>query len=296
MDSVFNVDVMKTMIRKILIILVMIFCILTFGCTSPEKEDLSKNIDNLELEIDKLENDLEDLYTDRDIIQREYNEILEKYNDMIKVEDMFEWLNICDIDAMRANFKIHLYCYDKWLFIKTDDYSQTSSAVLIKTNTDTKFVLTSYYAVNKVNDYEYNEITLYDAFQNEYTGEVVKMNKDYSLALVKINSPGDKLYYMNVADNNPTVGMPICNIYYNENGIQNYMNFSKVDRYITEDESFKFIYNECPTSDTIYGGMAVDLNGKLAGVTVYTYDSGKYVSSVPAEIIRMFMKSAGLSV
>jgi len=287
---------MKVTLRRILVLIVMIFCLVTVGCTSPEKEELSKNINNLELEIENLENNLDDLFKNRDNKKNEYNDILEKYNEMLKVEDMFNWLNLCDIDAMRANFKIHTYCYNKWLFIKTDEHNQTASAILIKTNTNTKYVLTSYYAVNEVNDYEYNEITLYDAFENEYSGEVVKMNKDYSLALVKIKSPGDKLYYMSVADNNPKVGMPICNIYYNENGVQNYMNFSKVDSYITEDESFKFIYNECPTSDTVYGGMSVDVNGKLAGVIVYTYDSGKYISSVPAEIIREFLENVGIYV
>lgn len=272
----------------------MIFTLFVSSCNSEKKEYYRNEINQLESELSQLESEINNFEFKYAQLLETYTKLKLECDEIPTFDEMLKWLNVCNVNAVRSNFKLKVYSYNEFLFIKTETYTTTGSAVLVETNTTDKYLITTYALVKHTNDYDKTEITLVDAFENEYSGNLIHMSSSYHLAIIKIDSSNDRHYCIPVATNNPIVNDPICNIYYHENGIYNYMNFSYIKSYKDESLDFKVIYNECENVNTVYGGMCVDFNGKLCGVIIYTYESGKHIGSVPSNVIRKYLQSRNL--
>jgi len=208
---------------------------------------------------------------------------------------MYQWAHICNRDGMRANIKLTVEHKKYFIGIPIDTKSYTVSGVLIKTNKNKLYVLTTSSVLETINGYSKKICTVTDAFNVTYDGTIVTYDTNYNLGLIEISSQHDNLNSVSLASNDPKTNDAICNIYYNNNGPINAMNFTKIKQYVKEGLSFNLIYNEVPLCDSIYGGMSLDINGNLCGLIIYTYSSTSCVSSVPVSQIRSFLNQNGIS-
>ena len=283
---------MKKIFLLNIIIVISIFC---FGCTTPEKTEYYNDITQLEETIDNLEYQLELLKRENQIIKNQINSLSNQLDEKFTKEEMYEWAHICNRDGMRANMKLIVEHKKYFLGIPIDTKSYTVSGVLIKTNKNKLYVLTTSSVLETIDGYSKKKCKLTDAFNVTYDGTIVTYDSNYNLGLIEISSQHDHLYSVKLSSSNPSVNDPICNIFYNIKGPVNSMNFTRIDRYINEDLGFSLIYNTATIYDSIYGGMSLDINGNLCGLIIYTYSSTSCVSSVPVSQIRSFLNQNGIS-
>ena len=264
------------MIRKIIFTLLVV--VLSFGFLTGAKSSVLTAEEYRE-EIVKLEQEIEDLQKEIDILKNdilkfetEYKELEEKFDGLLKKEDMYNWLNQCNIYNVRANMKIDARHYNtNFIGMVTKEETHTGSGFIFCEDGNTKYVLTTYYLTN---DKGYKKIsyTLYDAFQTKYTATLLASSQEYGIAVLKFtDSLTNDLYVAPLAKADPVVGDPVCNIYSLNNSAYNHINFSKVKSYdSTSYYTFDVFTNDVDTESSVYGSMSVDLNGNVVGIVSLT--------------------------
>lgn len=290
-----NKRILKKIFTFCFIILLSIFII---GCTSPEKQEYYNNITALEQEINKLEFELDALKNTNEYLNSEINRLNKLYEEEFTKEEMYNWAHICNRDGMRSNMKVYVEHKKTFLGIPIDTKLYEVSGVLVKISSNKGYILTSNVVVQTIDGYNKKVCKVTDAFNVEYDATIIGYSTKYHLGLIEFTLSHDLLYAVKVASSSPKTNDPICNIFYNSNGPRNYMHYTKVSSYVKENGvDFNLLKNDSINSDTIYGGMALDINGNLAGVIIYTYnDNSNSVSSVPSEYIRKYLNENGINV
>ena len=287
--------------RKIFITFLIIVLSLIFltGAKSSllTKEEYASEIVELEEDITELEEAIEQIKNQMKEYEAQYSQLEKELTDQLTKEDMYDWLNQCNIYNVRSNVKITAKFYNKSFGFETSSKSYSGNGFIFCASGNIKYVLTTYYLIEDTN-YDYVSFKLHDAFQTEYTAKLYKSNKEYGIAILYFTDTGQNdLYVAPLATSDPNVNDPICNIYSLNNSAYNHMNFSKVNSYTSSSHSsFNLMKNEIDTTSAIYGCMSVDLKGNVVGMVLETTtENGMYCNSVPVSKIREYLLSAGFT-
>lgn len=287
------------MLRKIVLPILVIFLsfgfligakssVLTHDEYKTEIAKLEKDIEQLELEINSIKNDVLKL-------ENEYKTIEAQFEGLLTKEDMYDWLNQCNIYNVRANMKIEAKHYDSVFGFTTKEQTYSGNGFIFCAEGNTKYVLTTYFLTND-KGYQNVSYTLYDAFQTKYSATLYKSSEQYGIAILKFtDNYANDLYVAPLAKNNPQVSDPVCNIYSLDGSAYNHMNFSKIDGYgQTTYFEFDVFSNEIDTKSSIYGCMSVDIEGKVVGmVSITNTDTKDYCKSIPVTKIIEYLKTVG---
>ena len=229
-------------------------------------------------------------------IEKDMAYVKELGGDLTK-DDMYDWLNQCNIYNVRSNVKITARHYNSILGIETSHKEVSGSGFIFCESGNRKYVLTSYFLTS---DSGYNKVSfkLNDAFQTEYNATLYKASEKYGLAILYFtDTKQNDLYVAPLATTNPNVGSPICNIYSLNGSAYNHMNFSKVYSYEGSTYfDFNLIKNEIDTVSSIYGCMSVGLDGRVVGMVSLTNSgSTNYCKSIPVSKIREYLVTVGFT-
>ena len=105
-----------------------------------------------------------------------------KGGDLTK-DDMYDWLNQCNIYNVRSNVKVTARHYNSVLGIETSHKEVSGSGFIFCESGNTKYVLTSYF-LTSVSGYSKVSFKLNDAFQTEYNATLYKASEKYGLAIL----------------------------------------------------------------------------------------------------------------
>ena len=267
----------------------------TFGLLT--KEEYQNEIVQLEEEIEHLEKDIELIKNQIKEYEEAYSKLEEEFDLLLTKEDMYDWLNQCNIYNVRSNVKISAKFSNSGFGFDTSSKTYTGNGFIFCASGNTKYVLTTYYLANNT-DYSRVSFKLYDAFQKEYTAKLYASSKEYGLAILYFTDTGENdLYVSTLATNDPNVDDPVCNIYSLNDSAYNHMNFSKVSNYVsTNNSDFDLFENEIDTTSSIYGAMSVGLDGRVLGMVLETISGSKmYCHSVPVSKIREYLIEVGFT-
>ena len=270
--------------------LLLILCLCLYGCKTEEKTEVYNEIIQIEETVNNLQYEVDALNREVNYLSQIYNNLLNTYEGKYKTEDLYEWAHLCNRDGMRANFKVEVFHKKTFLGLTVSTKSYVVSGVLIQTNSNRNFIITTSYVLETIDGYSKKECKVTDAFNVEYDASIVTYSSQYNIGILEIQTKHDYLYKVPIAKSDPSTNSYVCNIFYNNSPI-NCMSFNKIEKYVSTDLNFNIAYNSCYVSDTCYGGMLLDEDAKLGGMIIYTYDNGKYVGSVTASIIRKFLSS-----
>ena len=290
---------MRRKILTYILIVVLSFSFLIGAKSSSvlTKEEYTSEIVKLEEEILELEEAITLLKEQMKQYDEEYSKIKEEFDGLLSKEDMYDWLNQCNIYNVRSNVKVTAKHYKTVFGIETSSKTYTGSGFIFCESGSTKYVLTTYYLTNNT---DYNKVSykLNDAFQNEYNAKLYASSKEYGIAILYFTDTyQNDLYVAPFANSDPKIGDPICNIYSLNNSAYNHINFSKVNNYtLSSNSSFNLIQNEIDTVSSIYGCMSVGLDGKVVGMVLETISNDEtYCNSVPVCKIREYLVSVGFN-
>ena len=288
---------MRRKILTYILIVILSFVFLTGAKSSTilTKEEYTSEIEKLEEEILELEAAIEMLKNQMKEYNDEYSKLEKEFDDLLSKEDMYAWLNQCNIYNVRSNVMVTAKYYKNFMGFETASKTYIGSGFIFCESGSTKYVLTTYYLTNKT-DYNNVSYKLNDAFQNEYNAKLYASSKEYGIAILYFTDTyQNDLYVSPLANSDPEVGDPICNIYSLNNSAYNHMNFSKINNYTTSSNiSFNLIQNEIDTASSIYGCMSVGLDGKVIGMVLETISNDEiYCYSVPVSKIREYLLTVG---
>ena len=282
-----------------LFILMFLISLILSGCnlkllTTQEYQDEIVDIEN---DINQLSKDIEELKNKIALLEAEYQQLSNELDSLLTKEDMYKWLNQCDIYNARGNMKVEVEYSKTFIGITTSTDKYSASGFIFYSVNNTYYVLTTYNITNKTG---YNKVSykLIDAFQTDYTASLYKASEEYGLAVLSFtdDKAQNDLYTVKFADSDPKVNDPVCNIYSLQNSAFNHMNFSKVDNYVKiSTYDFEVFYSDVDTVNSIYGAMSVDLDGNLVGMASVTYnEDGMKIASIPVSKIKEYLVSINL--
>ena len=259
------------------------------------KDDYANEIVKIEEEISEIEDLISALKEQMKNYEEQYNQLEEELSSQLTKEDMYDWLNQCNIYNVRSNVKISTKFYNTRFGFESDSVTYSGCGFIFCASGNTKYVLTTNFLTENAY-YTRATYKIYDAFQTEYTAKLHVSSKEYGLGILYFtDTKQNDLYVPQLAISNPNIGDPICNIYSLNNGVYNHMNFSKVNSYTTDGNS-RLIQNEIDTTESINGCMSVDLNGNVVGIVLETItENQKYCSSLPVSKIREYLITAGFT-
>ena len=287
--------------RKIIISILIVILSLLFltGAKSSvlTKEEYISEIARLEQEIADLEKSIDLLKIQMASYDAEYEKLAKELGGDLTKDDMYDWLNQCNIYNVRSNVKITARHYNSILGIETSHKEVSGSGFIFCESGNRKYVLTSYF-LTSVSGYNKVSFKLNDAFQTEYSATLYKASEKYGLAILYFtDTKQNDLYVAPLATTDPNVGSPICNIYSLNGSAYNHMNFSKVYSYEGSTYfDFNLIKNEIDTVSSIYGCMSVGLDGRVVGMVSLTNSgSTNYCKSIPVSKIREYLVTVGFT-
>ena len=287
--------------RKIIISIFIIIISLLFltGAKSSvlTKEEYVSEIARLEQEITELEESINLLKLQMSSYDSEYEKLQKELGGNLTKEELYAWLNKCNIYNVRSNMKVTARHYNSIFGFETSHEEHVGNGFIFCESGNKKYVLTTYFLTN-VSGYNNVTYTLTDAFKTEYTAYLYKASEEYGLAILYFtdNNQND-LYVAPLANKDISVGSPICNIYSLNGSAYNHMNFSIVFSYETSTYfDFELIKNDIDTASSIYGCMSVGVDGNVVGmVSLTNSQSGNYCKSIPVSKIREYLITVGFT-
>ena len=260
------------------------------------KDEYKQEITRLNEEIDELEGKIEYIKEQIKLQEEQYQQLETELNGMMTKEDMYDWFDQCNTYNTRSNLSVKVKHYNKFIIVTGSSYEYGSAFIFAKSGS-TYYALTSYFIVTE-DDYKYHDVTITDAFRNEYTATIYNQNESYGMAILKFtNSNTNNLYVSKFAKSNPNENDPICNIFTIKDSAFNHMNFTKIQKYTTSSYvSFNVIQNTIDKYSAIGGAMSVDFDGKVVGMVISITNTHTYCRSVPVEKILSYVKANGCSV
>ena len=264
----------RKLILTILIVVLSLIFLTGAKSSVMTKEEYKDEITIIEEEIKELENKIETIKAQIAKIEEEYSKLEAEYDEKFTKEDMYEWLNQCNIYNVRSNMKVEVKHYNT-SFIGTITKSEivSGSGFIFCSKGDTKYVLTTYDLIQS-KGYKQISYTLYDAFQTKYTAKLYKSSND--------------LYVAPLSKEDPSVKDLVCNIYSLNNRTYNHMNFS-----VVESLDLGLFKNKVDTQNTISGCMSVDIYGNVIGIVSSITDN--YCESISVSKIREYLLSTELT-
>lgn len=292
---------MKKIILLLLLVILVFSGLKTSTAAAPTIDYYTEECSKLEKEISELEKQLEELKQQINTRNLEYSRLTKDFNDKISVEDMYDWFNKCDIYSTRANIKITTKSYNTFLGIETSSSTATGSGVIIKSQANVEFVLTSYYVTKKDSDYKKVEYKIYDAFQNKTSASLEYESQAYGLSILTYTkTTTSDLYAIPLSNSIANVNDPVCTIYSLRDSAFNHMSFSTVSSVSinTTYTSFNLFSTETDTKSTIHGSMIVNLNGDLVGISLLTAtsDNINLVYGVSVDKIKAFLNEGNITI
>lgn len=287
---------MKKLIKSLIILGLIFFGMTTVLGSSMTTDEYAIHSEILETQIADIADEIADLKQELARLESQFNQMQALYNKQMSVDDMYNWFNLCQIYDARANVRINAKSYNIFLGIQTSSNNVGGSGAIIKKEGNTIYVLTSYYVTELKSNYKNIEYTVEDAFRNSYKASLKYQSKEYGLSILMFTKGIDKLYAVPLANEDPKVNKPICNIFSLSDSALNHMNFTTVS-YITVDSQyteFVMFANEIDTKSNIYGSMSVDINGDLIAITLLTNDDS--CIGVPVSKVKEFLSSKGFSI
>lgn len=279
----------RKLILTILIVVLSLIFLTGAKSSVMTKEEYKDEITIIEEEIKELENKIETIKAQIAKIEEEYSKLEAEYDEKFTKEDMYEWLNQCNIYNVRSNMKVEVKHYNT-SFIGTITKSEivSGSGFIFCSKGDTKYVLTTYDLIQS-KGYKQISYTLYDAFQTKYTAKLYKSSKEYGLAILEFTDTyTNDLYVAPLSKEDPSVKDLVCNIYSLNNRTYNHMNFS-----VVESLDLGLFKNKVDTQNTISGCMSVDIYGNVIGIVSSITDN--YCESISVSKIREYLLSTELT-
>ena len=284
--------------KVVLSILIVIF---SFGFLIGAKssvlthDEYKEEIVNLEKEILELEKEIAKIKDEVLVFENEYNKIKTEFDGLLTKEDMYDWLNQCNIYNVRANMKVEAKHYNSVFGFVTKEETYNGSGFIFCESENEKYVITTYYLTN---DKGFNSVsyTLYDAFQTKYSATLYASSEKYGIAVLKFTDTyTNDLYVAPIVSSTPAIGSPVCNIYSLDSSAYNHMNFSKIISYDkTTYVDFEVFTNEIDTKSSIYGSMSVDIEGKVIGMVLLTTTGDiQNCRSIPSSKIIEYLLTVG---
>lgn len=210
-------------------------------------------------------------------------------------------LNHISTVVMNANVKINTSTYRREFFQKIPGpYKAFGSGVIFKeekiNNIKYYYVLTNEHVVNLDENYDH-EYEIEDIYSNTISAELVTMNKDYDLAILKFKAVDD-LYIVELANKNPKINETVFSLG-SPSGKHNIITAGKILGYITTDKvDYEIIVHDALIYKGSSGGMLINQEYQLVGINTwgFTQDDkeidGNYVKggSTPIEKILEFLE------
>lgn len=215
-----------------------------------------------------------------------------------------------------ANFTVTLSSYNLSPFNKkvNETLSQGSGVVFDKTAlVDEEYVyyiLTNNHVIYKhTSSFNHFDYTVRDCYGQVYSAEVVTLDPDYDLAVVKFKS--NKEYkVLPFADKNPIIGDKVVSIG-QPLGIINAVTEGKVEKYLTvsvptdngevnteiSNVNFSVIRHSAPLNSGSSGGVLLDKDYKICGINyaaAVVEESSEFVSgyAIPVELVKKFLSDS----
>ena len=211
-------------------------------------------------------------------------------------------------NTILANVKIDCQAF-KYNSNGKKSYSSSvsqGSGVIFHENNNYYFILTNNHVVYIENDYDGADYTIFDCYNNEYSGQLFVKDKDYDLAILALPKDNLKkdLCKLDFLSYDIDIGQEVISIS-NPKGLSNSISFGTVKEYYryvpsqaTIDKNninFDVIKSDTYINSGSSGGVLLDTNLKIAGISFASQSTitGEYLHSyaIPSSKVIEFVNT-----